>query len=168
MALTTESAGRVRQKAMLAVYGFGTGTASTNNSPFNYYALKALFLHLASNKNNPDLFYKNVDGTSCSSDGGNTASQILVDAACTLYAIFLRKVGTTESIFKWTNHASTATTDGTQDGAIAQTAAGSVVVVYPDGRALSTGLTITEDTTRTGSTLTLKANRQDGFVIVSA
>jgi hypothetical protein len=169
MAIVTESAGRVRQKAYNSVYAFGTGnTSSTNNSPALYYILKSLFLHLAANKGNPDLFYKSVDGTYSSSDGGNNSSQILVDGPCTLYAIFLRKLGSTESIFKWTNHASTATTDGTQDGAIAQTALGSVCEIYPDGRALATGLTATENTTRTGSTLTLKANRQDGFVITGA
>ncbi len=168
MALVTQSANLVRQKAYNSVYGNAIGTTSDPNSPLNFYVFKQLFIHLAMNKGNPDLFYKNVDGLVNSSDGGNTASQILVDAACTLYAIFLRKTGTTETIFKGTNHASTATTDGTQDIAIALTAAGSVFEIYPDGRALSTGLTVTEDTTRTGSTLTLKANRVDGFVIVGA
>lgn len=168
MALTTESAGRVRQKAYLSVYGTGTGTTSTNNSPFNYYVFKALFLHLAANKGNPDLFYKNVDGTYSASDGGANASQVLCDAACTLYAVFLRKTGATEVIFKGSNSATTAGTDGTQDSAIALTVAGSVEIVYPDGRALSSGLTVTENTTRTGSTLTLKANRADGFVIIGA
>jgi hypothetical protein len=168
MSLTTQSANLVRQKAYISVYGNATGTSSNTNSPFNYYAFKALFLHLAMNKGNPDLFYKNIDGTYSASDGGNNASQILVDAACTLYAVFLRKVGSVETIVKGTNHASTAATDGTQDLAFALTVAGSETIVYPDGRALSTGLTVTENTTRTGSTLTLKANRVDGFVIVGA
>lgn len=166
MALVTQSAGLVRQKAYNAVYGNGTTTLP--NSPFNFYAVKALFLHLAANKGNPDLFYKNIDGLVNSSDGGNTVSQILVDAACTLYAVFLRKRGATETILKASNNASTAATDGTQDLAFALTVAGTELIVYPDGRALSTGLTVTEDTTRTGSTLTLAANRIDGFVLVGA
>lgn len=166
MALVTQSAGLVRQKAYMAVYG--NGTTALPNSPFNFYAFKALFLHLAANKGNPDLFYKNIDGAVHSSDGTATVSQVLVDAACTLYAVFLRKRGTTETILKGTNHATTAATDGTQDLAFALTAAGTEVVIYPDGRALSAGLTVTEDTTRTGSTLTLAANRIDGFVIVGA
>lgn len=161
-----ESAGRVRQKAYMAVYGNGTTTIP--NSPFNFYALKAFFLHLAANKGNPDLRYVNIDGLVNSSDGGNTADQILVDGPCTLFAVFLKKRGTVETIFKGTNHASTAGTNGTQDLAFALTAAGTEFVFYPDGRALSIGLTVTEDTTRTGSTLTLAANRVDGFVIVSA
>jgi hypothetical protein len=40
--------------------------------------------------------------------------------------------------------------------------------MYPDGRALSTGLTVTEDTTRTGSTLTLLANQMSGFVVIGS
>lgn len=163
---TTESAGRVRQKAYYAVYGNGTSTVP--NSPFNFYALKAFFLHLAANKGNPDLRYVNIDGLVGTSDGGNTASQALVDGPCTLYAVFMKKTGATETILKATNHASTATTDGTQDLAFALTVAGTEFVFYPDGRAYATGFTITTNTTRTGSTLALKANRIDGFIIVSA
>lgn len=166
MALVTESAGRVRQKAYNSVYG--NGTTAIPVSPFNFYALKALFLHLAANKNNPDLFYKNIDGSFSSSDGGNNASQVLCDAACTLYAVFLRKRGSTETILKGSNNATTAATDGTQDLAFAQTVAGTELVVYPDGRAMSAGLTVTENTTRTAGTLTLLANRIDGFVIIGA
>ena len=166
MALVTESAGRVRQKAFESTYGIGTTTIPV--SPFNYYALKSFFLHLAANKGNPDLFYKNIDGAYNSSDGGNNVSQILLDAAATLYAVFLRKRGTTETILKGSNNATTAATDGTQELAFAMTAAGTELIFYPDGRALATGLTVTEDTTRTGSTLTLLANRIDGFVIIGA
>lgn len=163
MALTVSSANLARQKVYLTI---GNGTSTLPNSPFNFYALKALFLHLAANKGNPDLFYKNIDGAVHSSDGTATVSQVLVDAACTLYAVFLRKRGSTETVLKASNNATTAATDGTQDLAFALTAAGTELIVYPDGRAFSTGLTVTEDTTRTGSTLTLAANRIDGFVIV--
>ena len=163
---TTEAANKVRQKAYASVYG--NATTSLPNSPFNFYAFKALFLHLAINKGNPDLRYVNIDGLYSSSDGTNSNDQVLVDGPCTLYAIFLRKRGATETVFKGTNHNTTSATNGTQDIAIAATVAGTVVEVYPDGRALSTGLTVCENTTRTGSTGTLAANRMDGFVIVSA
>jgi len=163
---TTQSAGLVRQKAYNSVYANSTSTIP--NSAFNFYAFKALFLHLAMNKGNPDLRYVNIDGLVNSSDGGATDSQVLVDGPCTLYAVFLRKRGTVETIFKGTNHASTMQDNGTQDLAFALTVAGTETIVYPDGRALSAGLTVTEDTDRTGSTLTLAANRIDGFVIVSA
>jgi hypothetical protein len=162
---TTEAANKVRQKAYNAVYG--NATTSLPNSPFNFYAFKALFLHLAINKGNPDLRFVEVNGLLNSSDGGNSQDQVLVDGPCTLYAIFLRKRGSTETIFKGTNHASTSTTDGTQDIAIAATVAGTVDLIYADGRALSTGLTVCENTTRTGATKTLAANRMDGFIIIS-
>lgn len=159
MALVTESANRVRQKTYNSV----------RTSPGAYYALKALFLHLAANKGNPDLFYKNIDGTYSSSDGGNNASQVLVDAACTLYAVWVKKLGSTAVSLKLTNHASTATTDGTQDlGYKITTLNEEDLFLFPTGRAFSTGLTMTENTTQTGSTLTLLANRLDGFVIVGA
>lgn len=161
-----EAANRVRQKAYITVYATSTSTVPV--SPFDFYAVKALFLHLAANKGNPDLRYVNIDGVFSSSDGGANASQVLVDGPCTLYAVYLRKTGSTETIFKGSNNATTAATDGTQDLAFALTAAGTEFVTYPDGRALSAGLTVTENTTRTGSVLTLKANKIDGFIIISA
>lgn len=158
MALTTQSANLVRQK-----------TYMINRNAGVFYALKALFLHLAANKGNPDLFLKNIDGTYSSSDGGNNASQVLVDAACTIYAVYLKKFGSTAVSFKVTNHASTATTDGTQTlGYILTTASEEDLFLFPSGKAMSTGVTVTENTTATGSTLTLVANRADGFVIVGA
>jgi hypothetical protein len=41
-------------------------------------------------------------------------------------------------------------------------------VIYPDGRAMSTGFTVTEQTDRTGSTQELLANQMNGFAIVGA
>lgn len=155
MAVATQSAQLVRQKTFMI-----------NRNPFIFFALKAYFLYNSLSKGNPDLQLVNIDGTYSSSDGGNNASQVLVNGACTLYVVYGKKIGATETIFKATNHASTAATDGTQDQAFAATAAGEFLYCYPDGRALSTGLTITENTARTTSTLTLKANRIDGFVIV--
>lgn len=163
---TTQSAGLVRQKAYAAVYG--NGTTALPNSPFNFYAVKAFFLHLAANKGNPDLRYVNIDGAFSSSDGGNNASQVLVDGPCTLYAVWLRKRGATETIVKISNNATTAATDGSQDLAFALTAAGTEFIFYPDGRAESAGLTLTENTLRLTGVLTLLANRVDGFIIVSA
>lgn len=158
MALVTQSANLVRQK-----------TYMINRNAGVFGALKSLFLHLATNKSNPDLFLKNIDGALSSSDGGNTASQPLVDAACTLYAIYLKKSGSTATSFKVSNHASTATTDGTQAmGYILTTASEEDLFLFPTGKAFSAGITITENTTATGSTLTVLANRIDGFVIVGA
>jgi hypothetical protein len=158
MALTTISANLVRQK-----------TYMINRNSGVFYALKALFLHLAANKGNPDLFLKNIDGLVNSSDGGNSNDQVMVDAACTLYAIYIKKTGSTATFFKVTNHAATGTTDGTQDlGYKLTTSLEEDLLLFPSGRAFSAGIVVSADTTATGATATLKANRIDGFVIVSA
>jgi len=157
MALVTQSANLVRQK-----------TYMINRNPGIFYALKALFLHLAANKGNPDLFLKNVDGLVSSSDGGNSASQVLVDAACTLYAIYLKKTGSTVTWFKSTDHATTASTTAADIQTAITTAADELLYLYPTGHVLANGMTVTLNTTATGSTLAVKANRVDGFVIVGA
>ena len=166
MAFTPQSGNLVWQK--VKNYLSSNNVASKGTNPVSQNAFLALKQYLAQNKRNPDLQFLPIDGTVNSSDGGNTVSQILVAGACTLYAIYLFKKGSTETIFKGSNNATTAATDGTQDLAIAATVAGDVFEVYPDGRALSTGLTVTEDTTRTGSTLTLLANQMSGFAIIGA
>lgn len=166
MAIVTQSAGLVRQKAF---HGIGGARSSVPNSQCLFWALKALFLHLSSNKGNPDLKLFNIDGGYSSSDGGNNASQVAVDGPCTIYAIYLKKTGSTATSFKVSNHASTASTDGTQSlGYILVTAGEDNLFLFPDGHAMATGVTITENTTATGSTLTLAANRIDGFIIAGA
>lgn len=159
MALTLESAGRVRQKARLLWL----------RNPGVFYAVKTWFLYHATNNGNPDLQFVAIDGNTNASDGGNTASQVLADAPCKVYVLYLKKTGATATFFKATNHASTATTDGTQDlGYKLTTASEENVFIYPAGHTLSVGLTVTEDTTATGSTLTLAANKIDGFVIIGS
>lgn len=166
MALTTQSGNLVWQKVKNFLSSINVASKGAN--PVSQNAFLALKQYLAQNKRNPDLAFAPIDGVYSSSDGGNNASQVLVDAACTLYAVYLVKKGSTETIFKGSNSATTAGTNGTQDSAIAATVAGDVLEIYPDGRALSSGLTVTENTTRTGSTLTLAANQMSGFAIVGA
>lgn len=132
-----------------------------------FYALKALFLHLAANKGNPDLLFVPIDGTVSASDGGASASQVLADGPCTLYAIYLKKNGSVAVSIKASNNATTAGTDGTQAlGYILTTANEEDLFLFPTGKAFSAGFTVTENTTATGSTLTLNANRADGFAIL--
>lgn len=166
MALTLQAANLVRQKAYHAA---GIVSGSVAIAQANYAILKAVFGHIAAVLNNPDLKIVYVDGGATASDGGNTASQVVSDAACNIYAILLKKTGSTATSFKVTNHASTATTDGTQSLGYILTAAGETnLFVFPNGHAMSTGVVYTEDTTATGSTLNLLANRIDGFIIVGA
>jgi hypothetical protein len=159
MALSVESANRVWQRV-------GTATAASNEATRKL--LRELKLYLATQKNVQSLQFVAINGLVNSSDSGNTASQVLCAGACTLYALVLKKAtGATAVWFKGANHASTATTDGTQVISEHSAAASEEICrIWPNGKALSTGLTVTEDTTATGSTLTLLANRFDGFVIL--
>lgn len=158
MALSTQSANLVRQKVH----------ADTKN-PGVFYALKSLFLHLAANKGNPDLQYCAIDGNTSASDGSNSANQVLADTACTIYAIYLKKTGSTATWFKATDNATTATTNGGQDiSHVITTANDEYLFIYPTGHSMANGITVTENTSATGSVLTLKANKIDGFVIISA
>ena len=142
-------------------------TYASNRLPGVFYGLKALFLSLAANQGNPNLFLWNIDGTYSSSDGGNNASQVVSSVACHLYAIYLYKNGTTVTWFKATDNATTATTNGGQNIQQAMTTAkDQYLFTYPTGFALANGLTITENTTATGSTLTVKANNITGFIIL--
>ena len=164
MALSLQSGNITWQK--VKNYLSNINVASKGANPVTQNAFLALKQYLAQNKRNPDLQYVPIDGTVNSSDGGNTVSQILANVGCTLYAIYLFKKGATETVLKGSNSATTAATDGTQDFAIAATVAGDVFEMWPDGRALSSGLTVTQDTTRTGTTLTLAANQMSGFAII--
>ncbi len=158
MALSTQSANLVRQKTFMI-----------NRNPGIFYALKALFLHLAANKANPDLQLVNIDGTFSASDGGNNATQVIADSANTLFAIYAKKFGSTAVWLKITDNATTAATNGTQDiSEKVTTLSEEILFLYPTGHALANGNALTQNTTATGSVLTLKANRLDGFAIFAA
>lgn len=158
MAVTPVNALQAREKARGFIRSSGV-----------FYLLKTFFLQHVTVNQNVDLLYVTIDGQIHASDSGNTVSQILADAPCKVYAFYLKKAGSTATFFKVTNHASTASTDGTQDIGYKMTTSGEEnFLVFPAGHAFSTGVTITEDTTATGSTLTLNANRIDGFAIIGA
>lgn len=157
MAITTESANRVRQK-----------TYMINRNAGVFYALKALFLHLAANKGNPDLQIVNIDGNATASDGGNVASQVVANAACTLYAIYLKKSGAALTVFKGTDNATTASSTAEDVECSMTTKSEENLLLFPSGHACANGFTYTENTTQSGSTLNLLANRIDGFVILGA
>ena len=166
MALSLQSGNLVWQK--VKNFLSNQNVASKGANPVTQNAFLALKQYLAQNKRNPDLQFVPIDGTVNSSDGGASTAQVLANVACTLYAIYLFKKGATETVFKGSNHATVAATNGTQDLAIAATVAGDVFEIYPDGRVESVGLTVTENTDRTGSTLTLLANQMSGFAVIGA
>lgn len=99
-ALTTQSAQLVRQKAYEAVYASGTvttGGSPSPQSPLNFLVFKALFIHLATTKGNPDLQFVPFGDVDLTAATGYSP----ITGACTLYAAYCksRSAPTTGSYF---------------------------------------------------------------------
>lgn len=157
--LVVQSAGKVRQRAAGATANSRTATL---RSPGIFYALKALFLHLAANKNNPDLFFDVLPG---SSDEG------LVNGACTLYALYLKKGAVaTAAYYKISNHATVVQADS-QVIIESHTAGEEVLAIWPNGKTFTTGIAAGSYTAYNGSdttTASTATHELSGFAIVGA
>lgn len=165
MAVSTQSAQLVRQKAYAATYGFGTGTSTDNVSPYHFYAIKQFFLHWAINKGNPDLEFLPFDTADTTVNGGTD----LVGAACTLYVWHERGARTsgTTAAYEAIHDAA----DNTSGGVIANKFAATgdqFTMVWPNGFALATGLTVSSATSAFGTTESTASNSGTGFVIIGA
>jgi len=138
MALSTGNAVLAKQ----AVMGFLDHVGA---KPSIKKELKGLFAYLADHKGNPDL--ELVVGADLTSDVA------VADAACKIYAIFLKKGATaTAAIYKANDH---ATVGGSTTIVIAQelNASGDqILLTYPDGWAQGTGYTHSSQTTTAGDT----------------
>lgn len=161
MALSTQNANLVRQKAYNAVY-------STGNSPFHFYAFKAFFLHMAANKGNPDLEFIPYATGDATANGGTD----LVGAACTLWAWYgkaARTTGTTASFQAIHDAADNSATTTTVDTVKINATGQSFFIFHPDGKeALATGCTISAATAVGGATESTATDATNGFVIVGA
>lgn len=167
MALTTQNANLVRQKAYNAVYGSGTGTATNTVSPYHFYAIKALFLHMAANKGNPDLQFVPYSAEQAVTNLGTS----LVGGACTLYAWFgkaRRTSGTTASFQAIHDAADNSATTTTVDTALIKLTGNQFLFVHPNGVAIATDVVISAATAVGGATESSAADATDGFVIVGA
>jgi len=162
-AFTYESAGRVRQKAFNAVHTQETGTATASSAGV-FYALKALFLHLAANKGNPDLQFLPFSETECDAAGGT----VIGTGAAKVYAVYIKKVSaaTDNTFFLYDD----ATNDGTAgDAKIGLDLAALEEVafaMYPNGLAIADGIVVTQYSDGIGATD--GSDGGDGFVIISA
>jgi hypothetical protein len=170
MALTTVSSNLVWQEAAQQASGrYGISQVVANQ----FMALKA---HLAQTKGNPNLKLIAID----SADIDNASGFAGVDAACTLYGIFLRKTVTNS-----TDAYVYLIDDDTDDSGVRVTGAGNTVrAVLPfltaqdqvaafffDGLPMATGLVVKAYTTGEGgvSDALVDANANDtpiGFAIV--
>lgn len=158
-ALTTQNANLVRQKLYNASSAL---SGSVTRSSEVFYAIKALFLHLSANKNNPDLELKVL------TSGANST---LVDSACTLYAVIAKKgTNATASYLKVSNHATQVQADS--DIILKSAVAGEeLVLMYPNGLAFSTGIAAGSYTGYDGANATTPSTATHnfyGFLIVGA
>ena len=85
MALSLESAGRVRQKVH-----------AENLNPGLFYAMKAFFLDWAANHGNADLQFVPYAGTDAEGANGYNSG---IAAACTLRVFYGKKTRTAEDVF---------------------------------------------------------------------
>lgn len=167
MALSITNANVARQKAYIAVYGSGTGTATNTVSPYHFYGIKAFFLHWAANKGNADVQFIPYTAEQAIVNNGTD----LVGAASTLYVWWAkarRTSGTTASFQAIHDAADNTATTTTVDTAKINATGQQFLFVHPNGIALATGLTISAATAVGGAVESAVADATDGFVIVGA
>ena len=140
MALSTQSAVKVKRRAFSAISTFGF------TSPISQL-LSALFQELSQKYGNPALQFVPLDNS-------GTTDQVVADAPCKLYGLFL-KGGSAGGDYRSADHASSANTPTTT---IPIAASEQVAYTTPAGKAFATGLTIDFSA----------ANAASGFAIIGA
>ena len=137
MALSTQSAVLAKRRAFNYVQAF--------INPEQRAFVKALFEGLSQTRKNPDLQIVELSNS-------GTTDQVIADAPCKLYALFL-KGGSAGGDYRSADHASSAATPTTT---IPVAAAGTMSLLHPEGRAFTTGLTVDAS----------QANAWTGFAII--
>jgi hypothetical protein len=168
MALATVNANLVRQK-VYATLTSATGTSAGSGDPSAWYAFKAFFLSMAANKGNPDLQYLPVNSADTIGSSGQDHG---IDAACQLYAIYLKKGSSATDSYYVLYDDATDDCDGATDARISVgfLEAGDIFFAfYPNGLPFAAGLVSVSFTDFDGTTKsTTAAAAQDGFLIVGA
>lgn len=155
MAVSLESAGRVRQK-----------TRAITLDPAVFLTLKSFFHYWATNKGNADLQFVPV----ADADTTSSAGVISVDAPCVVYVVYVKKGSTaTDSYFKLYDDITddTTTTDLRLTLGLLE-ANEEHIVIYPKGLTMATGVVSTSHTEGTGTTDSTTGDSGDGFLIIGA
>jgi hypothetical protein len=95
-------------------------------------------------------FLGNIDMQTVEFSQPNT-EDVLLAGAGNLYALWLTKPTATLSVFKLTDNATTASTNGSQQLSISLNAIGECFIAFSKGFALANGATIITNTSATGS-----------------
>ena len=155
MALSLESAGKVRQK-----------TRAITLDPSVFIALKGFFHYWATNKGNADLQLIPVKD----SDVTGTDGVISADAPATVYVVYIKKGSTaTDSYFKLFDDVTddSTTTDARLSLALLE-ANEEHLIIYPKGLTMATGIVSTSHTNSAGTTDSTAGDSGNGFLIVGA
>lgn len=122
--------------------------------------LKTLFSYLAQHRGSPDLQIVNFSGL-------QSASTVVADAPCRLYALFLKKpTGSTVSVYaKVTDDAATASV-GTNSVTQILPGAEEQTLIYPDGLPFENGVVLRADTDPDSAAAPAAADRPSGFAII--
>ncbi len=167
MALSLESANKVRQKAMNSV---------ENADPYVEEALKAFFRHWATHKGNNDLQILYVDPTTATTGDGQDFG---IDAAHQVYFVYVTKTGVngvgnaTDSYFQLVDDAdndSELATDGRIELALLE-AGDDAVLCYPNGLPFADGIVANFNTlpgAGDSEAQSAEADAGPGFVIIGA
>ena len=159
MALTLESLLAVKQQA----YSFSFLDAGQKMQ------LKALFMYWAQHKRQFTVSSSTIDIVAFANLTGDT---VIADAACKLFAAFVRKQNTaTAASFKINDSATTAGgTNGSAETDVVELNAAlqHATLVWPDGKSMASGIAIASQTDAAGNTDSTSGDGPDGFIILGA
>lgn len=154
MAISLSNAVLVKQRAL-----------AETRKPNVQGALKWFFSYIAQHLN-PQAQFQIVFFSALGS-----TDVVIADAACKLYAVFMRVPSTSDAVtfVKATDHASTASDAASEFRfAFGGTGVAEEIVIYHRGKAMANGITMQGTTTADGGTGSDAADGCSGFVILGA
>ena len=165
MALTLEDSNLAWQRVKIALASEPTGAGSFTPPPA-IDAFRSLKTYLATALGNPTLQFVAIDAL----DVDDASGKVLADAACTLYAVFLKKQATATDVYLHILDDATDDTGVATDTrvmlAMLETEE-SAFAIYPNGVAMGTGVVAKAYTTAAGSTDSASADTPNGFIIIA-
>lgn len=157
------SATKVRQKVLSSLDTQEKGT-TTPSSVGVYYAVKALFLHLAANKANPDLQLIPFSEVQADVASGT----VLGTGTCRLYAIYVKKEAndTANTLFIYDDATNAGTAGDAKIGLDLVSGGDVAFAMYPNGLQFADGIVVTQFSDGIGATE--GSNGGNGFVIIGS
>ncbi len=162
MALTLESANKVRQK-----------TYMITRDPVVFFSLKAFFLDWAINHGNADLqlitFSDSTTSTDADAANINTGYSPIGAVTSTVYVLYAKNAGSGDGTDSYISlHNATDNASANYVTGIIQDDKDAFLFISKQGITFGTDLTISAATTAGGATESTAGNGANGFVIIGA